>query len=83
MELMVQLTVLTGIQFFSPTGIIGNYNYGIKFTVFLIFRIWYGVNGTADSTDRDTVLKSYRNHWKLQSWCKISLLSDFQSLVCS
>ena len=28
MELMVQLTVLTGIQFSSPTGIIGNYNHG-------------------------------------------------------
>ena len=28
MELMVQLTVLTGIQFSSPTGIIGSYNHG-------------------------------------------------------
>ncbi|XP_052238389.1 epithelial cell-transforming sequence 2 oncogene-like [Dreissena polymorpha] len=27
MELMVQLTVLTGVQFSSPTGIIGNYNH--------------------------------------------------------
>ena len=68
MELMVQLTVLTGIQFSSPTGIIGNYNHGVKSLSFLIFRVWYGVNGTADSTDRNTVLKSYRNHRKLQSW---------------
>ena len=32
MELMVQLTVLTGIQFSSPTGIIGSYNHGKKVT---------------------------------------------------
>ena len=56
MELMVQLTVLTAIQFSSPTGIIGNYYHGIKSLSFLIFRVWYGVNGTADCTDRDTVL---------------------------
>jgi len=28
MELMIQLTALTGIQFSSPTGIIGSYNHG-------------------------------------------------------
>ena len=33
MELMIQLTVLTGIQFSSPTGIIGNYNHGMWFSV--------------------------------------------------
>ena len=32
MELMVQLTVLTGIQFSSPTGIIGQYNHGESLT---------------------------------------------------
>ncbi len=30
MELMVQLSVLTGMQFSSPTGIIGSYNHGME-----------------------------------------------------
>ena len=28
MEMLIQLKMLTGVQFTSPTGIIGNYNHG-------------------------------------------------------
>lgn len=29
MELLVQLNILTGVQFTSPTGVIGNFNHGM------------------------------------------------------